>query len=78
MIELQIINGQGSKIVSLNSVDEINKFFGTNYSNNHSELLIGLMTDHNRITYEEIEYYYSNVNIDNKLGKTVITYKPTK
>ena len=39
MIELQILNSHGQKIISLNSVDEINKFFGTSFSSNFQKLL---------------------------------------
>ncbi len=76
MIEVKIIDSKGQTLISLNSVQEINSFFKTNFSENLTEITMGLLSEHFRIEYNGATYHYSEQNIDNTAGVSVITYKP--
>jgi hypothetical protein len=76
MIEVRIIDNNEQTLISLNSVQEINSFFKSNFSENLAEITMGLISEHLRIDYNEITFHFSNQNIDNIAGVSIITYKP--
>ncbi len=75
MIEVKLIDNNGTVLVSLKTVQEINSFFQTHFSENLIEITMGLMSENLRKEYSGIMYHFSGQTIDNVNGLSFITYK---
>lgn len=79
MITLNFIDNNGNIVVSLQSVLEIQTFFGNSIDvSTPPSLIMDLMTKHLRYIHNGIEYYYHNVKMDNVNETIAITYNQVK
>ncbi|WP_075344088.1 hypothetical protein [Tenacibaculum agarivorans] len=76
MVTVNILDSNEQIIVSLNTVEKINSFFQTNFSQNLIEISMTLMTEYININYDGSTYRLSGQQTNNIEGTSVITYKP--
>lgn len=75
MIEVNFLDASGVKILSLNTIQEIQIFFKINsHFLNAPTLIFELMSKHHRYILDGKEYYFHTSHIDNVGGMNTINY----
>jgi hypothetical protein len=78
MIEVNLFNSDGIKILSFTSIEEIKLFFDDKYMDTSSPqtFLMYLLRTHFRLTHNGIEYFLKQMKIDSVYAKITVGYFP--
>lgn len=75
MIEINFLDSDGRKIISLTTIEEVNDFFKQTVNcSSPQTLLMDLMSKHYRFNLNGTEFYCHQTNIDNGNGKVTVNY----
>lgn len=79
MIELNFLDSDGRKIISLTTIEEVNDFFKQTVNcSSPQTLLMDIISKHYRYTFNGVEFFCHQTNIDNTNSKITINYEPVK
>lgn len=75
MIEVNFLDANGVKILSLNTIEDVKNFFQINSGlSNVPALIFELMFKHDRCTINGNDYFFHNTHIDALGGMNTVSY----
>jgi len=79
MIELNFLDANGRKILSLTTIEEVNAFFKQTVDcSTPQTLIMDIVSKHYRFNLKGTEFFCHQTNIDNVNGKVTINYEPVQ